>query len=98
MKKTLIVLIGIVLLILGGMVFLNKETILTSLNSKSSNNNQEQTVKEPEEVTTTASLIMVGDNLIHSSVYRDAKRLAGGNGYDFKPIIEYIKEKTQGYI
>ena len=97
MKKTLIVLIGIVLLILGGMVFLNKETILTSLNSKSSNNNQEQTVKEPEEVTTTASLIMVGDNLIHSSVYRDAKRLAGGNGYDFKPIIEYIKEKTQGY-
>jgi len=97
MKKTLIVLIGIVLLILGVMVFLNKETILTSLNSKSSNNNQEQTVKEPEEVTTTASLIMVGDNLIHSSVYRDAKRLAGGNGYDFKPIIEYIKEKTQGY-
>ena len=40
---------------------------------------------------------MVGDNLIHSSIYKDAKRLAGGNGYDFKPIIEYIKEKVQNY-
>ena len=97
MKKTLIVLIGIVILILGGMAFLNKESILTALNSKNNNQNQEQVAKEPEEVTTTASLIMVGDNLIHSSVYRDAKRLAGGNGYDFKPIIEYIKEKTEGY-
>ncbi len=45
----------------------------------------------------TASLIMVGDALIHSSVYRDANRLAGYNGYDFKPQIEYIKEITKDY-
>ena len=39
-----------------------------------------------EETTTSVSLVMVGDNLIHSSVYRDANRLAGGgkNQYDFK--------------
>ena len=50
-----------------------------------------------EETTTSVSLVMVGDNLIHSSVYKDAQRLAGGSGYDFKPIIEYIKEKVQNY-
>lgn len=39
-----------------------------------------------------ASLIAVGDYLIHSSVYKDANRLANGDGYDFKPMISYIKE------
>ncbi len=45
----------------------------------------------------TANLIMVGDALIHSSVYNDANRLAGWSGYDFKPQIELIKEKVTGY-
>ena len=45
----------------------------------------------------TANLIMVGDALIHSSVYNDANRLAGWSGYDFKPQIEHIKEKVTGY-
>ncbi len=50
-----------------------------------------------EDKTYTASLIMVGDALIHSSVYRDANRLANYKGYDFKPQIEYIKEITKDY-
>lgn len=45
----------------------------------------------------TASLIMVGDALIHKSVYNDARRLANYEGYDFKPQIEYIKEITKDY-
>lgn len=44
-----------------------------------------------------ANLIMVGDALIHSSVYKDANRLANYNGYDFKPQIKYIKEITKDY-
>lgn len=44
-----------------------------------------------------ASLIAVGDYLIHSSVYKDANRLANGNGYDFKPMISYIKEIVSNY-
>lgn len=58
--------------------------------SQSANNTQQETVS-------TATLVMVGDNLIHSSIYKDANRLAGGKGYDFKPIIEYIKEAIEGY-
>ena len=44
-----------------------------------------------------ASLIAVGDYLIHSSVYKDANRLANGDGYDFKPMISYIKEIISNY-
>jgi len=44
-----------------------------------------------------AKLIMVGDALIHSSVYKDANRLANYNGYDFKPQIKYIKKIVKDY-
>lgn len=44
-----------------------------------------------------ASLIAVGDYLIHSSVYKDANHLANGDGYDFKPMISYIKEIVSNY-
>ena len=44
-----------------------------------------------------ASLIAVGYYLIHSSVYKDANRLANGDGYDFKPMISYIKEIVSNY-
>lgn len=44
-----------------------------------------------------ANLIMVGDALVHNSLYNDANRLAGYNGYDFKPHIEYIKEVVSKY-
>lgn len=44
-----------------------------------------------------ASLIMVGDALIHSSVYRDANRLTGYKDYDFKPQIKLIKEQVSNY-
>ena len=75
--------------------FTNNENIF----EKISKNKDEETivVNVPEEKTSSLSLVMVGDNLIHSSIYKDANRLGGGNGYDFKPIIEYIKEKVQNY-
>lgn len=57
----------------------------------------ENIVEEPKEEKSSLSLVMVGDNLIHSSVYNQANRHAGGNGYDFKPIIEYIKPIVKTY-
>ena len=43
------------------------------------------------------SLIAVGDNLIHGSVYKDANKHANYNGYDFKPMITNIKEIVSNY-
>lgn len=55
-------------------------------------------VKEPEPPKVyTTNLIMVGDALIHSSVYNDANRLANWSGYNFKPQIELIKAKTKDF-
>ena len=45
----------------------------------------------------TASLIMVGDALVHTSLYNDAHKLSGYNGYNFKPQIELIKEEVSKY-
>ena len=41
-----------------------------------------------------ASLLMVGDALIHSTLYQDAKT---NDGYDFKPMLERIKPIASKY-
>ena len=91
----------ILVLIIAGAIFGTAKLIKKNVNKDTSAQPQSTetpvVAKAPEETTTSLSLVMVGDNLIHSSVYRDAQRLAGGSGYDFKPIIEYIKEKVQNY-
>lgn len=57
-----------------------------------------------EEKVYEASLIAVGDNLIHSSLYKDANRHANGGyldfntkKFDFRPMYKYIKEIVQEY-
>jgi len=68
----------------------------------------DEPVKTPpiviEEKIYEASLIAVGDNLIHSSLYKDANRYANGGyldlntkKFDFKPMYKYIKEIVQDY-
>lgn len=52
---------------------------------------------DPKEEKYTINLIMVGDALVHESLYKDANKLANYNGYDFKPQIELIKEKVSIY-
>lgn len=42
-----------------------------------------------------AKMFMVGDALIHQSVYYNAGQ--NGNGYDFKPMIELIKPISSSY-
>ena len=47
--------------------------------------------------TTKVSMAMVGDALIHATVYLTANRYANYNGYDFKPMLKYTKELIQDY-
>ena len=61
-------------------------------NSKNDDVKQEEKVEVPE--VNKLSLVMVGDSLIHSAVYIDAKE----NGiYDFKPMLENVKEYISGF-
>ncbi len=56
----------------------------------------DQTKEEVEQVAKDKklSLIMVGDGLIHDTVYQDAKT---ETGYDFKPMLEKIKPIVSSY-
>ncbi|MDU4336313.1 MAG: CapA family protein [Staphylococcus lugdunensis] len=44
-------------------------------------------------VNASASVVAVGDNLIHPVVYNDAK--VGSNKYDFKPMYKHVKANIQ---
>ena len=114
-KKQVVVKLWIVLLILIALVIGTIYGTVKLMNHNDNNNNngvssnllgismeklqETKASNTQEEKTTSVSLVMVGDNLIHSSVYKDANRLAGGgkNQYDFKPIIENIKEEVKDY-
>ncbi len=58
---------------------------------------KEEVKQEEKEKVTSLSMVMVGDNLIHSSVYKEAARQANGTGYDFKPLISYVKDIVKDY-
>lgn len=90
-KKVKITLI--ILLIIGLSIYpIYKTTHKETTSNKTDNNKIEEKEKHYE-----LSLIAVGDNLIHGSVYRDANKHANYNGYDFKPIITNIKEIVSNY-
>lgn len=66
-----------------------------SLNKKEEPKKEEKKVEKKKEEKYTASMIMVGDCLIHSSVYSDARTSNGG--YDFKKMLENVKPLIKQY-
>lgn len=53
---------------------------------------EEQTTLPPDKV---VHVTAAGDNLIHHSVMVNARELAGGSGYDFKPMYSEVKYLIQ---
>ena len=47
---------------------------------------------EPEPVFEPVRLLAVGDNLIHDTLYNQAGRRTGGEGYDFLPVYDNVAE------
>jgi len=92
-------------LLIGGYLILN--SYLSKPEQLGNNNVVNDVVEKEEEIKEEryeASLIAVGDNLIHSSLYKDANRHANGGyldfntkKYDFKPMYKYIKEIVLSY-
>jgi poly-gamma-glutamate synthesis protein (capsule biosynthesis protein) len=67
------------------------------LKESTTTSKKEEVKTEEEEKTYKASLITAGDNLIHSSLYKDANKNANYDGYDFKPMYELIKPIVSKY-
>lgn len=91
----LILAIGISILIVS--LFFVFKVIFKNNDNESLDGSGLELAPEEKEVVYEASLVMVGDNLIHSSLYKDANKNAGYNGYDFKPMYTYLKEIVSGY-
>lgn len=98
--KNIIIAIVLVLIILLGLI-IGGITLSKKLNHKATKNTKPKIsfIKPKKEETkeTSATMITAGDNLIHSSLYKDANKNAGYNGYDFKPMYELIKPIVSKY-
>jgi len=99
-KKKIVIKIALILFLIGtiiiGSIVIN-EQLLKEKNKQDNNKDLEVETKKEEEKNYKATLIAVGDNLIHSTVYNDAHENANYNGYDFKPMLTYIKEIVTKY-
>lgn len=77
-------------------ILFNKPAVLNKSHHEKAS---EEKVKEENNSTEEyeANMVMVGDALIHDSLYNDANRLANYSGYDFKPYLKLIKEKVSPF-
>ena len=82
--------VGLVILLLLVSIYFKYD------NNLNKNPNEEvPVVEETSEEIYTATMIMAGDNLIHSSIYKDA--YDGNGGYDFRKMYEFIKPIVSEY-
>ncbi|WP_411676739.1 CapA family protein [Caproicibacter sp.] len=58
--------------------------------SVSSSAASEVSSSKPVQKPVSITILGAGDDLIHSSVYNHAKKLAGGKGYDFDPMYQRV--------
>ena len=91
-RKIIVVILGIITIILLAAFFSFKANHQAKREElvKTTQEEKKDTKKEMS-----ASLIMVGDALIHSSIYMDAKTSTGS--YDFRPMLEKIKPIVSKY-
>lgn len=71
-------------------------SVTTSSSSSASVSSEVASAPTPEPVT--IQLVAAGDNLIHGSLYKQAKNRAGGQGYDFNYAYQQVKPLIRGDI
>ena len=84
----------VTLLVLVGCYFVNDVIKPKKLNTYKNKDTIPEVVEQKEEMYQ-ISMIMVGDNLIHSSIYKDAAD--GNGGYDFTKMYDLIKPIVSTY-
>ena len=88
--------IAVSLVVLFSLVFVYFLTKSSPKKEKEEGNDKIQEVKKEEkEQDYQLSMVMVGDNLIHSSIYKDASD--GKGSYDFRKMYELVKPIVQKY-
>lgn len=98
-QEKIIIIILIITFICLFTLFQYKENNFSNIKKGSLNSvNNNVTIKEEEkEVVKELNLVMVGDAILHKSVYNDALRLANWNGYNFEEQLSIIKPYIENY-
>ena len=95
-KTTIIYVVAILLLISSSCLLTFSIKKYNNKINKPTNNITEQKKEEPpKEENYKLSMIMAGDNLIHSSIYKDASK--GNNQYDFTKMYDLLKPIVTNY-
>ena len=85
-KNKIVIIVLLLLVVLAGFYY--------GYNKLSSSNNKVEVKEEEKPKEYSASLVMVGDLLVHDRLYNAMKT---SNGYDFKPALTYIKDIVKEY-
>ena len=95
-KRIIILLLILLLIITLTITFL--KIFKKSTNPSTKDNKTQETVSTTNnDKTYKATMVMVGDNIIHESVFKDARKNANNQGYDFKPMYELVKPIISNY-
>ena len=75
----------------------NKQSVSETTTTTTTTTVPEETTEEPTTLPPdkVVHVTAAGDNLIHHSVMVNARELAGGSGYDFKPLYSEVKYLIQ---
>lgn len=88
----------------ASMIFLSASLVSCTLGNTDINSTPEAdpdevlfTVKgvSPKENKNSLTMSIAGDYIIYDSMYANANQLAGGNGYDFSPMVEKLGKFTE---
>ena len=85
-KNKIVIIVLLLLVVLAGFYY--------GYNKLSSSNNKVEVKEEEKPKEYSASLVMVGDLLVHDRLYNAMKT---SDGYDFKPALTYIKDIVKDY-
>ena len=89
--KLLFAFLFCIILIIIGIKFISFDKVEEKKLIKKEISNDVKVIKDKD---SKLSLVMVGDNLIHDKIYREARR---EDGYDFKGMYKFIKDKIKDY-
>lgn len=73
----------------------DQEEPSSDVTQSSSQVSSEVSSSKPVQKPVSITILGAGDDLIHSTLYNRAKKLAGGDGYDFDPMYERVKSRIQ---
>ena len=91
----ILITVGLVILIVLVAIYFFKDFFKTDIKNGDKKQDNPLEVVESKEENYQLSMVMVGDNLIHSSIYKDA--YDGNGGYDFTKMYELVKPIVSQY-